>query len=223
MRMAGFLLGSCESLSFTSPSGQKTQPIERLFGNLVLNAFPSSYLGERDRCCAMDGRLRRDFDRAARTAIAGFRRLVSGKRLSRSASMVVLQQTAEALPAPDLAIYSANFVAGFEKTVVEALVVSAPMVVVEIRGDGLTQHCLTEEDHPAQRFGLEGAEKSLEVRIQIWRSWRKPHALHTFIFEHRTERIAELTVAVHDQVTLAVQDPSSKFVSSRAACFIQAV
>ena len=130
----------------------------------------------------------------------------SRRRLSRGASMVVLQQAAEALPAPDLAIYSANFVAGFEKTVVEALVVSAPMVVVEIRGDGLTQHCLAEEDHPAQRFGLEGAEKSLEVRIQIWRSWRKPHALHTFIFEHRTERIAELTVAVHDQVTLAVQE-----------------
>ncbi len=114
----------------------------------------------------MDGRLRGDLDRAARTAIAGFRRLVSRKRLSRSASMVVLQQAAEALPALDRAIHSANFVARFEETVFEALVVSAPMVVLEIQGDGLTQHLLAEEDHPAQRFGLEGAETSFEVRNQ---------------------------------------------------------
>ena len=102
----------------------------------------------------MDGRLRRDFDRAARTAIAGFRGHFSSRRLSRGVSMVVLEQAAEAFAAPDLAIHAADFVAWFEKTVVETLVVSAPMVVVEIYGDGLTQHFLAEEDHPAQRFGL---------------------------------------------------------------------
>jgi hypothetical protein len=47
--------------------------------------------------------------------------------------MVVLQQTAEALPALDVAIDSAAFVNRFEETVFEALVVSAPTVTVEIR------------------------------------------------------------------------------------------
>ena len=118
----------------------------------------------------MDGRLRGDLDRSARTAIAGFRRLVSTrKRFSRSVSMVVLQQAAEAFPAPDLAIHSADFVAWFEKTVVETLVVSAPMVVVEIQRDGLTQHSL-------QAFGLErpkisrGADSNLVIAAEAART-----------------------------------------------------
>ena len=71
---------------------------------------------------------------SARAAIAGLKVLVSRRRLSRSVPIEVLQQTTEALPAPDLAIDSANFVARFEETVFETLVVSAPMVAVEIRG-----------------------------------------------------------------------------------------
>ena len=89
---------------FRTPSGQKTEPIEKLFGSLVLNTVPSSFLGQEVWSDAKHRRLRGDLHRSARTAIAGFSRLVSRRRLSRGVSMVVLKQAAEALSLSLLAI-----------------------------------------------------------------------------------------------------------------------
>jgi len=40
------------------------------------------------------------------------------------------------------------------------------------------------------------------VRIQIRRSWRKPNALNAFVFQDAAKRIAELRIAIHNQISL---------------------
>ena len=62
---------------------------------------------------------------------------------------------------------------------------------------------LPEEDHAIQALTLQASHESFHVCIQIWRSCRKFHGVYISPFENRTERIAELRVAVHDQIPAA--------------------
>ena len=79
--------------------------------------------------------------------------------------MVVLQKAAESLLTFDVSTRLPNFLPRLDDLVAEPLVVSFSMEMTQVSVDGSSQRRLAEEDHSLQAFGLERAEKPLEVWI----------------------------------------------------------
>ncbi len=131
-------------------------------------------------------------------------------------AVVVVQQAAEPLAAFDLARGSAGLGAQSEQPIVQPLVISLGMVVLQPLADRVSQRLLAEEDHAVDALGFEGPEEALQMRVQVRRPRRQKHALGSSLFNELAKLIGELAVAVHQQVLLAVQKPSSQAVSSRA-------
>ena len=67
---------------------------------------------------------------------------------SSSLAMVVFQQTAQPLTALDFARTAPDFISRSDDLVVQALVVSFAMKVIEILANSISQCTLTKEDHP---------------------------------------------------------------------------
>lgn len=88
----------------------------------------------------------------------------------RRAAMVVLQHAAVPLTADDLAIRLADVVGGSDELIVEPLMVSFSVIMLDPRKNGFSQHRLAEEDHLVEAFFLDRANEALGVGIH-----RRPH------------------------------------------------
>ena len=104
--------------------------------------------------------------------------------------MVVSQHTAEPLAALDLAVATADFVAGLNYLVGQPLMISFFVIMHQVLANGVAKHVLAEEYHSLQCFPLEAPREAFEVWIQIWRSQGKPNALDAFVFQDRAKCIA---------------------------------
>ena len=69
---------------------------------------------------------------------------------------------------------------------------------------GPSKGLLPEEDHATQTLTLDASHKSLDVCIQVRRPCRQGDRMQRS--ENRTERLAELRVAIHEQVPRAKQE-----------------
>lgn len=81
-----------------------------------------------------------------RTKVAA-RSLRNGEKLG-SLAMIELEHAAKALAAHDLTTRLANVIGGIDQLVIEPLVVSLGVVMLDVRINGFAQHLLAEEDHP---------------------------------------------------------------------------
>ena len=86
--------------------------------------------------------------------------------------MVVPQQAAESLVALDLTILPANFITRCDDLVVEALVISFLVIMLQELADSGAKHLLAEEDHFQETLFLEASHETFDVRRQIGRPWR---------------------------------------------------
>ena len=53
-----------------------------------------------------------------------------------------------------------DFLAGLDQTIVEALVISVAMIMIEITANCVAEHLLAEEDHLRERFFLERSHEA---------------------------------------------------------------
>lgn len=127
------------------------------------------------------------------------------RRLSRRLAVVVSQDAAQPLAAFDLAAGSANFLARLDQLVVEPLVIALQVVVLQVLIDRLAQRRLAEKNYSRQTFVLDRPHKALEVRVQVRASRRQQDAFRPLVLDGAPKRLAELRVAVHQQILLAVQ------------------
>ena len=57
-----------------------------------------------------------------------------------------------------------------DQSVVQALVISLVMIVLDELADGATQRALTNEHHPFEAGFLDGADEAFRVGVQVWRA-----------------------------------------------------
>ena len=94
-------------------------------------------------------------------------------QLSRSVAIIVPQHTTEPLTAFDVANNLTHFVSRFDDLIVEPLMVSLGMIMLEESVDSSSQRFLTEEDHSRKRLGFEAVHEPFNVGIQIRTSRRQ--------------------------------------------------
>jgi hypothetical protein len=82
-------------------------------------------------------------------------------------SMIVAEQSTEALPSHHWTRLATNFALLRDQLVVESLVIALRMIAGQVLLDHIRQGAFTQHDHLLQGFLLDGAHKALTVRIQI--------------------------------------------------------
>jgi hypothetical protein len=90
----------------------------------------------------------------------------------RRLSVVVAQQTTEALTTYHLAGWTPNPRFGLDQVIVETLMIALGVIMRQILPHNMTQRRFTHDDHPIQRFLFDRAHKPFAMRIQVWRSGR---------------------------------------------------
>ena len=120
--------------------------------------------------------------------------------------MVVLEEAAEPLAADDFAAGLADRVIRLDDLVFEPLVISLGVIVADELADGVTEHLLTEEDHPVQTLFLDRPYPALGEGIQVGTSGRQTDWLDTGGFQDGPKLLGEFGVPVHEQVGFAFQE-----------------
>ena len=117
-----------------------------------------------------------------------------------------MQQPAESFVTDDLTVDMSEFLARFYQAVAQALVIPLRMIVLEELVHGFLHRLLPEEDHAIQALTLQTSHKSLHVCVEVRGSRGELHGVYISLLDNGTERLAELRVAVHDQVPAAKQE-----------------
>jgi hypothetical protein len=78
--------------------------------------------------------------------------------------------------------------------------ISFLVIMGQVFADSTPQHLLAEKDHPGQTFGFYTQVKSFQMWIQVGAPGRKPHRLHAFVFQGRSERTAKVRISIHQKV-----------------------
>ena len=97
--------------------------------------------------------------------------------------MVISQQAAEALAAGDLALVVADVVFRCDELVVETLVISLLMIVLDVLLDSVSQRVLAEKDYAVETFLLDRSHKPLGVGVQVRAAWRQTNRLNALLFQ----------------------------------------
>ena len=74
--------------------------------------------------------------------------------------MIVAQHSAESLAAFDWVVKFTRVGDGLQQTVSKSLMISLPVIVVQILCDRVPKRCPSEEDHPTQTLFFYGTDKS---------------------------------------------------------------
>jgi hypothetical protein len=125
----------------------------------------------------------------------------------RSGAMVVPQYATKPFTANDLAGRLSDAVVRLDDLVVQRLMVSLRVIMLQKLPNCVAKHVLSEEDQSRKAFVLDALHESFNVRIQSGRPWREFYSLHAFPFEHLAEAFGELRVAIHQDVSFAKQEP----------------
>jgi len=120
--------------------------------------------------------------------------------------IVVMKQPAEPLTAFDGTGLWPDALSSLDQSVVQALVVSFVVVMLDELVDCSAQRRFSEEDHAVQAGFLDRSYESLRESVQVWGTGRQPNGLDTLLSQEITESVAEQGVAVHDQVARVKQE-----------------
>src|SRR5262245_55282577 len=86
------------------------------------------------------------------------------------------------------------------------------MKMADVLLQRVTQHVFSEEDHSVQALLTQASPESLQVSVKIGRSRWQAYRLYARVAQSIAEGLAELAVAVHQDITLAGQE---SFIGSR--------
>jgi hypothetical protein len=125
---------------------------------------------------------------------------------SRRPSIVVLENTAESFPTLDAAV-NVEFVPPIlDQLVLETLVITLKVIVLRVFLHGRPKVALAEWDDLGQTLGLDGANESLRVGIQVGTAGWKLHRPHTGGSENFPERLCEQRIAIVDETASSLQE-----------------
>jgi hypothetical protein len=116
--------------------------------------------------------------------------------------MIVPEDATEPLETLDATGTLAHIVLGSDQPVVQALVVSFPVVVNHVFAKGSMQGRLPEKDHSFQALLLDGTDDPLRVGVEVGRAWWQAQRCGSCTLQQRSERFTELTVAAKISVRL---------------------
>ena len=97
---------------------------------------------------------------------------------SSSFSVVVLEQSAETLIAEHLVVAVGRW-STVDEPILQPLMISLAMIMVEVGSHGASQLTLREQDHSGEALRFHREHKSLAMRIQVGTPRRQLHRLHT--------------------------------------------
>ena len=80
------------------------------------------------------------------------------------------------------------------------------MIMTHVTSYGIAQGCLTHENHPVQRFLLDGTYKPFTMSVQIRTLWRQDDWFYPIIPQVLIEGRCEFAVAIMDQIPLVGVD-----------------
>ena len=135
-------------------------------------------------------------------------------------TVIVSQETAEPLAALDLALRLADFVTWINQSISQSLMVPLSVIMFQELADSGAKHLLAKEDHFQEAFFLEASHETLDMRRQIGRPWRKPHAFNAFLFQDLAKRVTDYVSRSMIRYRLPTKNPSNGSVRFLAICFI---
>jgi hypothetical protein len=124
----------------------------------------------------------------------------------RSGAVVVPQHATKPFTANDLAGRLSDAIVRLDDLVVQRLMVSLRVIMLQELVNCVAKHVLAEEDQSRKAFVLDTLHESFNVRIQIGRPWRKFYSLDAFTFEYLAEHLGELRVAIDQDVSFAEKE-----------------
>lgn len=101
----------------------------------------------------------------------------------RRSSVVVFEQSAQALAADDPAVGTSNRILGLNDFVLEPLMISFGVKVLDVFRHGMAKHLLAEEDYFFQALRLDRPDPSLGVCIQVWTLRRQADRFYAGSFQ----------------------------------------
>ena len=116
--------------------------------------------------------------------------------------MVIPQHAAESLTTCNFASSAAHFVAWFDDPIAEPLMISFGMIMGNEFLSGVTQRCVTEENHAVKTFFFDGSDETFEMRRQIRRAGRQANTTGARLLNQVAKRFAVLAISIHEQIAL---------------------
>ena len=123
-----------------------------------------------------------------------------------SFAVVVSEETTDSLSALEFADQSTDVWPTIDQVVLEALMVSLPVIVGEKLANGFPQGVLPEEDHPIEALRFQRSHESLNESVQIRRPGGQPDGFHGGLLKNAAKCLAELGVAIHENVPVTKEE-----------------
>ena len=123
----------------------------------------------------------------------------------RSPAVIVPEQSAESLAAFDVAGGAADLATWRNEAIVEALVITLPVVMLQELTDSVAKRLLAEEDQAVETLFTDRPHESLEMRIHVRGARWKPYWLNASSFQAAAKSIAEFAVAIHQQIAAVLE------------------
>src|SRR6266446_850861 len=124
---------------------------------------------------------------------------------SSGGSMIVAEQSTEALPPYYWTRLAINVLPGYQ-SVIESLMIPLRMIVGQVLVDRIRQGAFPQQDHLLQRLLLDGAYKPFAVGVQVRTARRQEERFYPTVLEQCIERLREFRVPVVDQVAFPQQE-----------------
>ena len=125
---------------------------------------------------------------------------------SRSPPIVVFEDTSQPFLTLGDTVHIGSVARLLNQFVAPPLVIALEVIVLRVFFHGFSKVALAQWNDLGQALGLDGANKSLRIRIQIGASRGKFHCLHAGGLEKLTECLREQRIAIVDEVASSVQE-----------------
>jgi hypothetical protein len=132
--------------------------------------------------------------------------------------VVIAEQAAQAFTALDEAGRPPDFVSRVDKFVLESLVVSFRVIMIDEFRERLFQRCLAKEDHSIEAFRFQASHEPLEMCIAIGASRWQQGRFHVGILFQKVAQRCELRIAVDKDVRVFSQETINRIDEVRDIC-----
>src|SRR5262249_50942045 len=133
------------------------------------------------------------------------RKVEKQRQASRRVPVVVAQQSAETIATHDGTALMASRWLWSNQLIAEALMIPLRMIMGEVLADDLGEESFTQHERLLEGLFLDGAYKSLAVRIEIGTPRGQEHRFDAAVLQEHIEGLRELGITIVEQVPFAKQ------------------